>query len=434
MQNAIATIKALEATNSRNEKEAILKEAIAKYPELQQIFTAALDPYVNYYIIQMPTKGTGTGLSLELFLEKISLLSSREITGNDARDLIRTISQEATEEEWHYIYKRIILKDLKCGVTEKTINKVYKSTTGKELIQVFSCQLAHDSADHQSKMTGQKIIQAKLDGVRIIAIRIGKSCTLYSRTGKIINNFPQVQDAISSLEIPQEYEDGIVFDGEIMSASFQDLMKQLNRKDNINTSDSKYYIFDMLPLKEFTRTYSTLNQLERMEKVTEIIKLNNTSELLDTLTHDIVDLNTEEGQTQYKAINRQVVDAGYEGIMIKDPSAIYQCKRSSAWLKMKPFIEVTVEIKGYEEGTGKHIGILGGFQCDGYDSGKHFSVSVGGGYTDEQRKTFWESREDMIGQLIEVRADVITQNQDGTYSLRFPRFQRFRSITAGEKI
>ena len=434
MQNAIATIKALEATNSRNEKEAILKEAITQYPELQQIFTAALDPYINYYIIQMPTKGTGTGLSLELFLEKISLLSNREITGNDARDLIRTISQEATEEQWHYIYKRIILKDLKCGVTEKTINKVYKATTGKELIQVFSCQLAHDSADHQSKMTGQKIIQAKLDGVRIIAIRIGKSCTLYSRTGKIIHNFPQVQDAISSLEIPQEYEDGIVFDGEIMSASFQDLMKQLNRKDNINTSDSKYYIFDMIPLKEFTRTYSTLNQLERMEKVTEIIKLNNTSELLDTLTHDIVDLNIEEGQTQYKAINRRVVDAGYEGIMIKDPSAIYQCKRSSAWLKMKPFIEVTVEIKGYEEGTGKHIGILGGFQCDGFDSGKHFSVSVGGGYTDEQRKAFWESREDMIGQLIEVRADVITQNQDGTYSLRFPRFQRFRSITAGEKI
>jgi len=382
----------------------------------------------------MPNKGTGTGLPLNEFLEKVTSLSDRTITGNDARDLVRTLSQKATEEEWHYIYKRIILKDLKCGATEKTINKVYKTVTGKELVQVFSCQLAHDSADHQSKMTGTKIIQAKLDGVRIIAIRIGKACTLYSRTGKIITNFPQIQAAISSLEIPLEYEEGVVFDGEIMSASFQDLMKQLNRKDNINTSDSKYYIFDMLPLKEFSRTYSTLGQLERMEKIAEIIKLNNTSELLDTLTHDMVDLNTEEGQTQYKEINRRVVDAGYEGIMIKDPAAIYQCKRSSAWLKMKPFIEVTVEIKGFEEGTGKHIGTLGGFQCDGLDSGKHFSVSVGGGYTDEQRKTFWELREDMIGQLIEVRADAVTQNQDGTYSLRFPRFQRFRSVVAGEKI
>jgi DNA ligase-1 len=283
-------------------------------------------------------------------------------------------------------------------------------------------------------MVGPKIIQSKLDGVRIIAIRIGKACTLYSRTGKIISNFPQVQDAISSLDLPESYEDGVVFDGEIMSASFQDLMKQLNRKDNVNTSDSKYFIFDILPLGEFTRNSSSLNQLERMEKLTEIIKLNNSSELLDTLSHDIVDLSTDDGQAQYKEINRRAIESGYEGIMIKDPTAAYQCKRTSAWLKMKPFIEVTVEIKGYEEGTGKHIGILGGFQCDGYDSGKNFSVSVGGGYTDEQRKTFWDSREDLIGQLIEVRADAVTQNQDGTYSLRFPRFQRFRSMTPGEKI
>jgi len=434
MQNAIDTIKALEATNSRNEKEAILTEAITQYPELSQIFTAALDPYINYYIIQMPTKGTGTGLPLNEFLKEVYFLSNRTITGNDARDLVRTLSQQATEEEWHYIYKRIILKDLKCGATEKTINKVYKAVTGKELVQVFSCQLAHDSADHLTKMVGPKIIQSKLDGVRIIAIRIGKACTLYSRTGKIISNFPQIQDAISSLEIPRGYEEGIVFDGEIMSASFQDLMKQLNRKDNVNTNDSKYYIFDMLPLSEFTKGTSTLSQLERMERITEVIKTSNSSELLDTLLHDIVDLSTDEGQSQYKEINRRAIESGYEGIMIKDPAAIYQCKRTSAWLKLKPFIEVTVEIKSYEEGTGKHIGILGGFQCDGYDSGKNFSVSVGGGYTDEQRKKFWESREDLIGQLIEVRADAITQNQDGTYSLRFPRFQRFRSISAGEKI
>jgi hypothetical protein len=36
--------------------------------------------------------------------------------------------------------------------------------------------------------------------------------------------------------------------------------------------------------------------------------------------------------------------------------------------------------------------------------------------------------------MIEVRADAITQNQDGTYSLRFPRFLRFRGFKVGEKI
>jgi len=40
----------------------------------------------------------------------------------------------------------------------------------------------------------------------------------------------------------------------------------------------------------------------------------------------------------------------------------------------------------------------------------------------------------MIGMIAEVRADAITQNQDGSYSLRFPRFKTFRGFAEGEKI
>ena len=42
----------------------------------------------------------------------------------------------------------------------------------------------------------------------------------------------------------------------------------------------------------------------------------------------------------------------------------------------------------------------------------------------------------MIGQIVEVRADAITQNQDTTneWSLRFPRFLRFRGFEIGEKL
>jgi hypothetical protein len=39
-----------------------------------------------------------------------------------------------------------------------------------------------------------------------------------------------------------------------------------------------------------------------------------------------------------------------------------------------------------------------------------------------------------VGQIVEVRADAITKNQDGSYSLRFPRFLRFRGFEIGEKI
>ena len=47
---------------------------------------------------------------------------------------------------------------------------------------------------------------------------------------------------------------------------------------------------------------------------------------------------------------------------------------------------------------------------------------------------YWNNRNNLFGAVVEVRADAITQNQDGTYSLRFPRFLRFRGFEAGEKL
>jgi len=49
---------------------------------------------------------------------------------------------------------------------------------------------------------------------------------------------------------------------------------------------------------------------------------------------------------------------------------------------------------------------------------------VGTGITDKQRKDFWKQRDKLIGQLVEIQADMATQNQKGDgWSLRFPRFK-----------
>ena len=80
------------------------------------------------------------------------------------------------------------------------------------------------------------------------------------------------------------------------------------------------------------------------------------------------------------------------------------------------------------------MGKLGAFVCEGIDDGKTIKVNVGSGFTDSNRSEYWDGRTTVLGQVVEVRADAITQNQDGTYSLRFPRFMRFRGFMAGEKI
>jgi DNA ligase-1 len=149
-----------------------------------------------------------------------------------------------------------------------------------------------------------------------------------------------------------------------------------------------------------------------------------------------VDLNSPAGQARFRQINQEAIDGGYEGIMIKDLEAVYECKRSVAWLKLKPFIEVSLTVIAVEEGTGRNVGKLGALICEGVDDGKLIKVNVGSGFTDNDRDSYWQGRENIIGHTVEVRADAATKSQDSeeTWSLRFPRFLRFRGFDAGEKL
>jgi DNA ligase-1 len=192
-------------------------------------------------------------------------------------------------------------------------------------------------------------------------------------------------------------------------------------------------LFDVLPLEDFEKGIYNKDQTTRSSMVKFWVEQNQA--LLPSVTYvanELVDLDTDEGQARYKEINAKAIAGGYEGIMLKDPNAGYECKRSVAWLKLKPFIEVSLTVVATEEGTGKNVGKMGALVCEGVDDGKAIRVNVGSGFTDEQRDDFWSCRVD--GQVVEVRADAVTQNQDGTYSLRFPRFKSFRGFAQGEKI
>jgi DNA ligase-1 len=227
----------------------------------------------------------------------------------------------------------------------------------------------------------------------------------------------------------------VVLDGEIMSSSFQDLMKQVHRKDNVEAGDAILNLFDVLPLADFEQGVYNKDQTTRSSMVKYWVEQN--QPLIPNVTYvanELVDLDTDAGQTRFKEINALAVAGGYEGIMIKDPDAGYECKRSVAWLKLKPFIEVSLAVVAVEEGTGKNVGKLGALVCEGEDDGKRIRVNVGSGFTDSDRDNFWSSRSSLSGNIVEVRADAVTQNQDGTYSLRFPRFKGFRGFVPGEKL
>lgn len=439
MRTPWEVISELESDNSRLAKEAvILSAANENNSEFFQGARLALDPMITFGLKQIPEKkdADGAGLPWDSFSLIITGFVNRSLTGNLARDTVANMMKSATKAEWNGWYRRILIKDLRCGTSEKTINKVVEKQYANYTIPIFGCQLAHDSANHETKVAGKKLIEVKLDGVRVITIVYPDGrVDMFSRNGKELVNFPHITEQISAVvnKTPPPY--ALVLDGEIMSSSFQDLMTQVHRKSDVKANDAILNLFDMCPLDDFEQGVWNKSQTVRSQMVQAWVEQNN--EMLPNVTclaNELVDLDTDAGQLRYKEINAQAVAGGYEGIMIKDPEAPYECKRSVAWLKLKPFIEVSLEVVDVEEGTGRNIGRLGAIVCQGIDDGKTIQVNVGSGFSDNGRDTYWSSRDSLLGQIVEVRADAVTQNQDGTYSLRFPRFLRFRGFEVGEKI
>ena len=415
-------IQKLESDNSRLFKEGVIADNIDN-EEFIWGARLALDPMITFGVQQVPlSEEDGPGLDNEQFDKLARDLEQRELTGHAARDAILQAMAEATQEQWNDWYRRILIKDLRCGVSEKTINNVQKDT-----IPVFGCMLAHDGAKHPKKITGECYVEYKYDGVRVIAIVQNGSATLYSRNGKLLANFPHIEEALSKPEF-----NNFVFDGEVMSDDFQSLMKQVHRKEGAQTQDAYLALFDVLTLADFNKGKTEDNATVRRELLTTL-QFDDCVKVVDAT---LINFDTEEGKAKFDEMNAEALDKGYEGLMIKPTFEVYKCKRSHAWLKVKPFIEVTLKVVAVEEGTGKNEGVLGALVVEGEDDGKFFHVNVGSGLTDENREQIWESRDAVIGQLVEVRADAATQSQDAedTWSLRFPRFKTFRGFEPGEKL
>lgn len=433
-------IKELESNNSRLFKESvILREMSQNNYVFFEGLSFACDKLKTFGVKKVPiSKQDGQGINWQEFKVFLISLMNRELTGNKAKDKMNFLMSISGMDEWNFFYRRILIKDLRCGVSEKTINNVaLRNNFNKYKIPVFSCQLAQDSELHKKKLIGNKIIEVKLDGVRVISILyMSGEVSLFSRNGKELSNFEHIRMQLKKAISVNPLEESLIIDGEVVSNNFQELMKQIYRKDNIQNNDADLHVFDTMTLNEFKSGLSNISQQDRKDKLSIWYKLNQDHFTnIKLMNYKFLNLDKEEDIKIFNVFNSDATDKGYEGIMIKDPHAPYECKRSTSWLKSKPVIEVSLLIKSVEEGTGRNTGKLGAISVEGKELGKFFKLSVGSGFTDEQRISFWINRSKLVGQIIEIKADAITKSQDGEFwSLRFPRFKSFRGFDIEEKI
>jgi DNA ligase-1 len=439
-------IRDLESSDSRLHKESVIEKALMASKlgsSNAQCFLfncyQAYNPYYVFGVKKVPeTEGlTGKSNPWPKFWAMLEGLRTRSLTGHNAKTAIEFMSEQFDSVEWNGLARRVIIKDLRCGISEKTLNKVLGNTEWK--IPVFTCQLATDSEKHTAKMTGLKRIEQKLDGVRVLAIVTKTTVNLYSRNGKPFDNFPHIVESLEDIKNKfartfQSWPHGFILDGEIIGESFQALMKQAQRKSDVQTTGMTYSVFDFIPLSDFERGFSNAQQQKRLDLLEGYRAVFDSTDCVRLMDGIEVDLDTAEGHDVMRRYAEDAVAAGFEGIMIKSLDAPYECRRSTFWMKWKPTITVDLNIVGFEEGTGRNAGRLGAIICEGVDNDRCINVNVGSGLSDANRDEYWSARDQLLGDVVEVEADAVTQNQDGTYSLRFPRFVRFRGFEPGEKL
>lgn len=410
-------LEALESDNSRLEKEAILRKNVNN-ENLKKIFESAYDPYINYYIskFKKPIASETDDSRLNDFFKLLEKLSSRLITGNAAKSSVVELFSKMNklEQKW---CERIILKNLRCGVSETTINKIWPGT-----IKPFAVALAETldakTTDGEFEISKDEVkypvyIEPKLDGLRLIAIKENGKVTLYTRNGSLIETLPSIVSALESSSY-----NNIVLDGEIMGESWNESASVvMSHKQHKDDSTMNYHVFDAVSLEDWKTQNSNLEFSCRHEMANDIVKMINSFNI--KIVESIL-IDTEQDLRKYYL---KYLDEGYEGVMLKDPNAKYVWKRSKAIMKLKPVSTHEGVVVNWVEGKRgtKREGMFGGFTVL-FPNG--VTTNVASGFNDKLKaEVQLNGADSYIGKIVECEAQP-PFTEDGR--LRFPVFVRFR--------
>ncbi len=415
--NCFEVLDLLEKTSSTNDKIRILKEN-RSVAELEKLLVATFDYRKTYLIKQIPDHGDRWGDLDALAVPFDFLLGQCEQFGREknVKDYVAAWlnAQDKQAAKW---YRRVILRDLRCGVSADTAIKAGYP------IPVFEVQLATDS--NKCKKLQQIVekgvwVSPKLDGYRCLAVGVDGVFTLYSRNGSVYQNFPAISEELEKMFSTGNH----VFDGEIMSNSFNDMQKSaFASKRGTTVGDVKYHIFDCINYFQWVAGNFMDGYTKRYKALVEAFaSKTNESELLTVVQHFLC----EDIET-VKTLQSKFEDQGYEGAMVNPNIPYYMGRKSNSLLKFKSMLTWDCKITGFVEGKGRLEGTLGKVLVE-QANGKQ--GEVGSGFDDAERAYIWANRESTVGRIIEVKFQETTP--DGF--MRFPIFLRYRDQGDGGKI
>ena len=421
-------LDSIAANPSRNFKIDELK-AHAENETLREVIRLALDPYTQFYIRKIPEyQDNGRHETLQSLLPRLDILSNRVATGNAGISHLQLVLSSAAPEDAKVI-ERIIQKDLRCGVSESTANKVWPG-----LVHEYPVMLASPFETKLiDKIEWTAYVQLKLDGMRFNAVVRGGKVEFRSRNGKLID-IPYASFAQPFIEMARHYQCNMVFDGELVvmdEHEYQYLDRKtgngiLNKavKGTMSEEEAKGIrgaLWDAIPLEDFEKGIFKEEYHVRLAKLTNAVSHTNNATDAKGFVHVVwkkIVGSLEEAQV----IFNQMLAEGEEGIILKDKNGIWEDKRAKHQIKFKGEFECDLLCVGWEEGTGKNVGKLGALQLES-SCGK-LKVGVGSGLTDADRANIGQ---EVIGKIIAIKYNAIVDDKRlDTKSLFLPIFLEVR--------
>lgn len=324
-------------------------------------------------------------------------------------------------------FKKLVCKNYPMGVDYKTINKVFPN-----LIPSYEVMLADKYLDLNEnkknklfKPGREFVIQEKLDGFRCTAWKENGNVRLISRQGKLITGLVDIENTLKELS-----EDNFVLDGELLLTERDSIPSKLQYKATskiVSTKDTEKHgitlnVFDELSVKEWKNKINERSYSVRYENLQKMIPEN-------TYVKIVPNIAVTSDVSKIDKCLKHAQKMNWEGIMIRFTDSPYEWKRSDNLLKVKPFKEMDVIIRSYEEGNNSYKGMLGAFLCEiNHPEFGNIKCKVGGGYSEDERKQFWKNKDEMIGRVISIQYFEVTENSDTHQkSVRFPEFLELKS-------
>jgi DNA ligase-1 len=282
---------------------------------------------------------------------------------------------------------------------------------------------------------GEVAAEFKYDGSRFQFHKKGNWARMYSRRLEDVTG--ALPDVIQRLLGATEHD--VILDGEVIAIKegkpmpFQSVLRRIRRRHDIAEAQEAIemvpHVFDILYLDGETLIELPLS--ERRKKLEAVVKL--------YLAPQVISGDAAVITRTYE----DALAAGHEGIMIKVLSSPYSPgQRGRNWIKIKPEVDtLDLAVIGAEWGEGKRAHLFGSFLVACQDAGKLVPLSrVATGFSDEQLAEVYELLKDSIikkaGKEVTFEPSLVfevgyselqaSQNYDGGFALRFPRFIRIR--------